>query len=624
MKKKKNRFSYWFDNLMAGGTMTLIRLLLVVVVVLILLLGLVIVLLWPEVGFGGGVWLSIIRMLDSGAVEGDVKRGLPFTLFMLFITIIGLTVISTLTGIICNVINEKVQNLRRGRSAVVEEGHVVVLGTAGGVNTIISELIEANSNHPREALVIMDDKYTKDEMEDKIKARFPDTRTTQIVCRCGSITDIADLQICSLDSCMSVIVNADSDATTLKCILVVTRLLKECGNDKAYITAVIRDEQNKEAAELAGEGYVEILSFQDVVSRIIAHSGRYTGLSQVYTDLFDMDGSEFYIEDHPGAAGKTLAQLNRFFPVSIVCGFVTAEGEILLNPDPDYKAKADDRVILFAEDDGISKMDADEALIMENVILEEYVKEPPERTDTLILGYNSKLPRILEEEDNYVAEGSTVTVALLPRQYARKNEILELEVQNIEINVVECDYLKRNELQTLLKPGMSVVLLAESSEDDDLDAIEKKDAEILMVLLQLRHLSEVGNYKLSITSEMLRVENQELAQFANVNDFVVSSNITSLIVTQICQSRELKRIFEELLRKNGSEIYIRPAKNYVMLGETTDFYTACEAAARQREILIGCRRLDPETGNVEIVTNPPKAQEVIFEEGDGFIVIAID
>ena len=61
-----------------------------------------------------------------------------------------------------------------------------------------------------------------------------------------------------------------------------------------------------------------------------------------------------------------------------------------------------------------------------------------------------------------------------------------------------------------------------------------------------------------------------------------------------------------------------------MLGETTDFYTACEAAARQREILIGCRRLDPETGNVEIVTNPPKAQEVIFEEGDGFIVIAID
>ncbi len=622
MNKKKNRLSYWFDNLMAGGTMALIRVLLVVMVGMMLMLALVIVLIWPEEGFGGGVWLSLTRLLDSGTFADDIEQGIPFTLLMVFITLLGIFITSTLTGIICNVIDEKFQNLRRGRSVVVEEGHVIVLGTAGGLFTIISELIEANSNHAREAVVIMDDKFTKDEMEDKLHERFPDTRTTQLVCRSGSITDITDLRICSFDTCMSVIVNAETDAETLKCILVVTKLLKECGNHKAYITAVIRDEENKEAAELAGEGYVEVLSYQDVISRIIAHSGRYAGLSHVYTDLFDMDGSEFYIEEHADAAGKTLAELNRYFPVSIVCGFVTAAGEVLLNPAPDYRCKADDCLIIFAEDDGVSKMDAAIAPVMEDVILPEYRKEPLEQANLLILGCNSKLPRILREEDRYVAPGSKAVIALSSEQYAHRKEFENLELGNIAVEIVECDFYKRSELEALLKPGLSVLVLAENNEKDDEKTIEEKDSRILMILLQLKYLSEKKGYKLNITSEMLRVENQELAQFANVNDFVVSSNITSLIVTQICQSRELKLIFEELLREKGSEIYVRPAGNYVRLGMKTDIYTVCEATARQREVMIGYRRRAAD--GVEIITNPPKAQEIIFEESDGLIVIAMD
>ena len=624
MNTKKKRFSYWFDNLMAGGTMALIRVLLIVMIAMMLLLALVIVLIWPEEGFGGSVWISLTRLLDSGTFADDYGQGTVYTLLMVFITLLGIFITSTLTGIICNVIDEKFQNLRRGRSVVVEEGHVIVLGTAGGLFTIISELIEANSNHAREAVVIMDDKYTKDEMEDKLHERFPDTRTTQIVCRSGRITDITDLRVCSFDTCMSVIVNAETDAETLKCILVVTKLLKECGNDKAYITAVIRDEQNKEAAELAGEGCVEVLSYKDVISRIIAHSGRYAGLSRVYTDLFDMDGSEFYIEAHANAAGKTLAELNRYFPVSIVCGFVTAENEVLLNPAPDYRCKPDDRLILFAEDDGVSKMDAAIAPVRENTILPEFVKEPLEKTNLLILGCNSKLPRILQEEDRYVAPGSKAVIALSSEQYARRADFEDLGMRNIEAQIVACDFYSRKELEALLQPGLSVLVLAEDNEEDDEAAIEAKDSRILMILLQLKYLSEKKGYKLNITSEMLRVENQELAQFANVNDFVVSSNITSLIVTQICQSRELKLIFEELLRENGSEIYVRPAGNYVRLGVKTDFYTACEAAARQREVVIGYRRRAADGEGVEIVTNPPKAQELVFEETDGLIVIAVD
>ena len=139
---RKNRFSYWFDNLMAGGTMALIRVLLVVMVAMLLVSALVIVLIWPEEGFFGSIWISLTRLLDSGTFADDFGQGALYTLLMVFITLLGIFITSTLTGIICNVIDEKFQNLRRGRSAVVENGHVIILGTAGGLYTIISGLIQ--------------------------------------------------------------------------------------------------------------------------------------------------------------------------------------------------------------------------------------------------------------------------------------------------------------------------------------------------------------------------------------------------------------------------------------------------------------------------------------------------
>lgn len=619
---KKNKFSYWFDNRMAEGTVALVKLLTIVTVAAVVILGLAIAAFGAS-GVGGGIWISLTHMMDAGTIAGDEGASLGYILGMLVITFVGIFVTSTLTGIICNSIDEKVADLRRGKSAVVEEGHVIVLGTAGGLYTIVSELIEANANHKREALVIMDDKDLKDVMDENIRQRFPDTRTTRVICRCGNITDVADLAVCSFDTCRSVIINSDNDFVTIKSILAVTRLLKQYGNDKAYIAAVIRDEENLEAAEVAGEGYVEVLSFRNMMSRIIAHTGRSAGLSQVYTELFDCDGSEFYIEEHPEAVGKTLAELNRSFPVSIVAGFVTRDGEILINPEPERKAAEGDRLILFAEDDGQSHMDAVPAPVREDDIRKDYVKEPAQRTDMLIIGYSSKLRQVLEEEDNYVAPDSQMTVALPPEQMERKAELESMQLTNIRLKVVECDIYSRSGLESLLPGEDTVLVLADTPDGMDDEEIERRDAKILMILLQLRYLAKTRGYQFTVTSEMLRVENQELAQIAKVNDFVVSSNITSLILTQISQIRELRAIFNELLREEGSEIYVRPAGSYVRTGSETDIYTACEAAARQREVFIGYRT-QREDGSIDIVTNPPKAQKVCFTERDAFIVIAMD
>ena len=67
---------------------------------------------------------------------------------------------------------------------------------------------------------------------------------------------------------------------------------------------------------IAGAGIFAVsVLVNDMMSRIIAHTGRNDEKNKVYTEIFDADGSEFYIEEHPEAEGKTLSELNRFFPV---------------------------------------------------------------------------------------------------------------------------------------------------------------------------------------------------------------------------------------------------------------------------------------------------------------------
>ena len=387
---------------------------------------------------------------------------------------------------------------------------------------------------------------------------------------------------------------------------------------------MIKDEYNVKAAEIAAEGYAEILNFKDVVSRIIAHAGRNAGLSVVYTDLFDNDGSEFYIEDHPGTANLAMKDLNLYFPVSTVVGVKDKDGNVRINPEPDYIVKKDDKIILFAEDDGVSQPSDAPAAFDQDAILSEIKKEEPEVSNLLILGYSQKLQPILTEEDNYIAPGSRLTIAIPEDQTEHLDELKAMTFKNMSPNVVVCDICSYPELEKLVQDGMSVIVLVDTKEDITEEEAEQKDEKILMTLLQLKHLSSTKGLHISVTSEMLRVENQELAQITEVNDFVVSNNLMSLMLCQICQTRELKEIFDEILTEEGSEIYVRPARDYIKLNRPVNIYTAGMAAARHHEVLIGYRKYDPKTDSTTIVSNPPKSDMVEWNDQDYFIVLALD
>jgi hypothetical protein len=126
---------------------------------------------------------------------------------------------------------------------------------------------------------------------------------------------------------------------------------------------------------------------------------------------------------------------------------------------------------------------------------------------------------------------------------------------------------------------------------------------------------------------MLDIKNRELAQVTRADDFVVSDNLLSLMLSQISENAELAQVFQILFDPEGSEIYLKPAEEYVAMDTPVNFYTVVEAARRRNQVAIGYRIMaeaydaDKSYG---VKINPAKSLMTTYAKGDRIIVLAED
>ena len=94
--------------------------------------------------FWEAAWEGLMRTLDAGTMGADTGWG--FRLVMFLVTLGGVFITSTLIGVLTSGINGKMDDLRKGRSRVVESGHTVILGWSAQVFSIVRELVIANAS----------------------------------------------------------------------------------------------------------------------------------------------------------------------------------------------------------------------------------------------------------------------------------------------------------------------------------------------------------------------------------------------------------------------------------------------------------------------------------------------
>jgi hypothetical protein len=617
--KWKTKLVYKRDELFAKGTIALIGALACISAVFVVILSIVVWLLriTTEASFSSQLWEYSMIVLN-----GDPTGGAPwaYRLTTQIIVYVGIFFTSVLIGIFANSIKAKIEELRKGRSFVIEKNHILILGWSDDVLTVISELIEANESEKKSCIVILADK-DKVEMEDHISSSILDRGNTKIVCRSGNAIDIEDLQIVSPQTSKSIIILANggkvSDIKVIKTILALTNDPRR-RRQSYHIIAQLYDSQYIDLVNNIGKDEVCIIHTCGVISKIAVQACRQPGLASVYKDLLDYAGDEIYAIEEPNLVGETFGKAMLAYKTSSLIGLL--RDKVLLNPSIDEMVIKGDKVIVIASDDSNIKLAENIAEIDKSAFGDFSInKEVPE--NILMLGWNRNADYIIRELNEFAVCGSSLTIASDEADVlTRENNKIELNCLNVKYK--SCDIADRDSLESLDFSKINRVIVLSCN---DHYSREESDALTLVTLIMVRNIKDVNGYNFTIVGEILDTISKDLLVNTKVSDFLVSEQFIALLMAQIAEQKEFADIFYEIFQADGSEIYFKSACNYVKHNKDVNFYTIVKSAQRYNEVAIGYRytaqRHDPQL-NYGINLNPDKSDNIRLAEDDMIIVLA--
>jgi voltage-gated potassium channel Kch len=617
------RLRYRFDTAMSRGTGIIILWLGGITFGLVFIAALVLTV------FGIGVnedktpsllerfWQSLLRILDPGTFSGDA--GWPLRITMLLVTLLGVLIGGSLIGLIVAGVDSKVEQLRRGRSVVAERGHTLILGWSPRIFTLISEIVEANANQRRGCIVVLASEE-KPTMEEAIRERVGDTKTTSIVCRTGDPSSPQDLLIANADEARSIVVLAGgedgvADAEAVKAVLAV--MSSEPRRTSATVVAELNEAETARALHEASQGNVVTVRAADVIARVTAQACRQSGLSLVWRDLLDFSGDEIYLQIAPELQGHTYGEALLAFDTSSVIGRRAADGSISVNPAMETVFEPGDSVIAISADDDTVVLTGFVAEDAPDVVLS---PPPPDGTDRLlVVGWSHLGPVVLRELDQFAPPGSTVDVLADP-DLVDPGELVDLDLGRLRV--------------TYQSTGGNLDELGSSVRAQQYDKVivlgyrrgltpPEADARSLLSLLILQQalVASSSGQRPRIVTELLDARDVDLARATGADDFVVSDELSSLMLAQLAERPDLEDVFADLFDVEGSAIALQPATWYVTSGEVP--FRRVVAAARARgESAIGYRIEHGPGGLPVVVLNPHKTDPVTLGGGDQVVVIA--
>jgi voltage-gated potassium channel Kch len=576
----------------------------------------------PAYSFLEALWVGFLHTIPGDTLGGR-ESSWGFRFLMLGVMLFNIFFASMVIGALASGMQARLEELKRGRTQVIETGHTVILGWSEQIITVLAELIHAHADRARHCIAILSP-LEKTIMEDEIRQKIGDTGRVRIVCRTGSPLEMTNLDIVSINTSKNIVVitpeSDNPDAEVLKVVLAILNHPKR-RSEPYHVVATVREPGNAEVARVVGKNEVEWIQQGDVISRMIAQTALQPGLSTIYSDLFDYSDSEIYLHNEPTLEGKTFGEaLTAAEQVSVI-GIRPKGDKPVLCPKMETVLRPGDQFIVIATDDSHIRFGENQPVVQEAAIS----ITPPQTacpTPTLILGWNLRGKSILRELDRYVSPGSPTHI-VADHTLADVGTIEQVKsLENTRVSFQAADTTSRALLDSLSLDQFEHVVLLSYPEKL---SIQEADARTLITLLHLRDIADRAGLRFSIVTEMLDLRNRKLAVSARPDDFIISDRMISLLIAQVAETRGMCSIYDDLFNPDGAEIYLRPALQYVKPGEKVNFYTVVEAARRNREVAIGYRQICPD-GPVgsrdKTVLNPAKSVELVLGSADQVIVIS--
>ncbi len=642
------RLRYKLDGFIGGGAgkqLLFLAAITAFLVVFFTLVGLVIG-IGPEdngEGFFGRVvetsWYYFGRVLDSGTFVED--SGYVNRMVSVLVTVLGVVVAGLLISALAGNFSAALEQIRRTGAPVVEKGHFVVLGWSEKIFSVIDQLAEAYALEGRITVVVMAER-DKVEMEGELEEKIQYGNRVRIVVRSGSSVTMGHLAKIAIGRARAVVVLVDegdtaepdkADARVMKTLMAIFNHPDRAGRtEELRVTAEVMQAHNQELAVIASNGNARVVKTDEMISKVILQTARISGLAAVYDELFRFEGNEFHFKAFPQLVGRRFGDLLLDFPAGLLAGVAKADGSgHTLNPPADHVIAADEELLVLAEDERIELRPYAGPLSAAHIPPIQ-AGEAKSVEHLLVLGWNPKIHPIIKEFDDYVAPGSTLTLVNAMPIAEREAEIREQigELGSLELRHIEGQFTSRalmEQLQPHRYPLVMVlgdVVSARDAEDADTRAI------IALLLLRDARVRS-GMYQQRVCSEILDPKNRELAATTQINDIVISNEMISMVLAQITFEPRAHAVFEDLVRSEGSEIYVKPIEHYlppgfVGSGQVVTFEFLVLAAKARGELALGLQiYTDDAASKHGLVLNPTdRTRPFAPKAGDRLVVLAED
>ncbi len=174
----------------------------------------------------------------------------------------------------------------------------------------------------------------------------------------------------------------------------------------------------------------------------------------------------------------------------------------------------------------------------------------------------------------------------------------------------------------------NIIILSQGNKEGD---DERTDSETIVILLLLRNIFKIfpeESKNTKLITEVLDSENQPLVARTGVHDFIISNRYISMLLAQISEDRDIKRVYDDLFEEEGSEIYLKPATMYFEALPIEVTYADMIAIAQKRgEVCLGVKTKALEQDmdrNFGVKLIPEKHVKYTLSAEDSLVVLAED
>lgn len=626
---------YRSDEFLSGGAGKQLLLLFVLSIAIVLVHTAVAMVLALHVGEGffDTFWFYFTRILDAGTMGGDEGPGVRIVSTV--DTVLGVIVAGLLISSLAGNFQERLESIKRGGSPVIEHGHFLILGWSEKIYSVIDQISEAYISQGKIVVVVMAER-DKIEMEENLRDKVVHQDRMKLVVRSGNSQSLHDLSRVAFDQAQAIVVLIDetdvsdpsrADGRITKTLMALFNHPDVQGRaDNLRVTAEVMLAVNQEIAEIASNGAAQVICTNAIISKIILQTARISGLSLVYDELLRFEGNEVHFKNFP-VAGKRFGDILLDFPNGCVLGVAKRDGSgHTLNPPPSYQMQPDEELLILAED--------------ANVVHQPYQGTPPVVRSglaappankpvehMLILGWNEKVFPIVQEFDNYVGPGSTLTMVNKMAEESRARALRTQcgDFKNVNVRHLVGEFTSRK-LMEQVQPHRypTVMVLGDAVDAQDAEAADTRAIIALLLLRDFR--KRAGIDRQEVCSEILDPKNRELAATTEIHDIVISNEMVSMVLAQITYEPRVRAVLEDLFESDGSEIYLKPISFYAPLGQPTNFEELIVAANARNEAALGLQILvkDPSKKYGMVLNPTDRKTPFVPKAGDRLIVLAED